>query len=98
MRDHHVYADIEGSRLGVFTLVLGSEAPEIVYARRYIKLDLIGEGMDAQIEYAQQSLDSIVEFLLSDRTPAERKSRIFKRPYLSIPMAAADEWKMKKFH
>lgn len=98
IRDNHVYAEIKGPRLGTFTLVLGSEAPEIVYDGRYIYHDLIGGEPEDQTEFAQESVDAIVDFLLSGRVPVERKSRVFKRPYLSVPMAGGDEWRMKEFH
>ncbi|MFB0834349.1 hypothetical protein ACX8Z9_09135 [Arthrobacter halodurans] len=97
IRDNHVYAEIKGPRLGTFTLVLGSEAPEIVYDGLYIRHDLIGGEPEDQTEFAKESVDAIVYFLLSGRVPVKRKSPVFKRPYLSVPMAGGDEWRMKEF-
>ena len=97
IRRHHVYAEIQGPRLEIFTLVLGSEAPEIVYDSQYIRIELIPRGMEAQFDFARETVDDIVEFLLSDRIPVERKSRILGRPYLSVHMAGGVEWKLKKF-
>lgn len=97
VRDHYVYLIIQGRRLAAFTLVLGSESPEVVYAGQYILYDGIPPGMEAQIDFAKETVDNIVEFLLSDRMPAERKSRILGRPYLSIPMADGIVWNLKKF-
>lgn len=76
VRENHVYLDIQGPRPEVFTLVLGSEAPEIVYDSQYIRYELIPEGMEEQIDFAKETVDDITEFLLSDRNPVERKSRI----------------------
>lgn len=98
IRDNHVYAEIKGTRLATFTLVLGSEAPEIVYDGQYIRRDLIGGEPEDQTGFAKESVDAIVDFFLSGRVPVERKSRVFKRPYLSVPMAEGAEWRMKKFH
>lgn len=97
VRDHYVYLIIQGRRLAAFTLVLGSEAPEVVYDGQYIRHDAIPGGMEAQFHFAEETADNIVEFLLSDRIPVERKSRILGRPYLSIPMADGVEWRLKKF-
>lgn len=97
IRDPYVYLMIQGSRLATFTLVLGSEAPEVVYDGQYIRIELIPPGMEAQFDFAKETADSIVEFLLSDRIPVEGKSRVLGRPYLSIPMAEGTVWKLKKF-
>ena len=53
--------------------------------------------MEAQFDFAKETVDNIVEFLLSDRNPVEGKSRILGRPYLSVPMADGSVWKLKKF-
>jgi hypothetical protein len=97
IKDGFVHVDIRAGRLKTFTLVLGSEASEIVYAAEYIQFCLIGEGMEAQIEFTQETISAIAEFLLSDRVPLERTSRIFKRPYLLFPMADGAEWRLSKF-
>jgi hypothetical protein len=97
IRGNYVYVDIQGPRLAIFTLVLGSEAPEIVYDGQYIRYELIPEGIKEQIEFAEESVNDIVEFLLPDRTLVERKSRIPGRPYLSVPLADGNVWRLKKF-
>jgi hypothetical protein len=97
IRGNNVYVDIQGPRLAIFTLVLGSEAPEVVYDGQYIRYELIPEGMKEQIEFAEEAVNDIVDFLLSDRTFVERKSRILGRPYLSVPLADDLEWRLKKF-
>lgn len=97
VRGHYVYLIVRGPRLAAFTLVLGSESPEIVYDGQYIRYDAIPPGMDAQIDFAKETVDDIVEFVFSGRLPVERKSRILGRPYLSIPMSDGTGWKLKKF-
>lgn len=97
VRDHYVYLIIQCPRLAAFTLVLGSESPEVVYDSEYIRSDAIPPGMEAQIDFAKETADNIAEFLLSNRIPVERKSRILGRPYLSIPMADGIVWNLKKF-
>lgn len=97
IRDHHVYVDVRGRRLGIFTLVLGSEAPEVVYDGQYIRYELIPGGLEAQIDFVKETMDDIVEFLLSDRILVERKSRFLSRHYLSVPMADGTVWRLKKF-
>ncbi|MFE5839337.1 hypothetical protein [Arthrobacter sp. NPDC056493] len=98
VRENHVYIEIRGPRLEAFTLVLGSEAPEIVYDGQYIRYELIPEGMEEQIDFAKETVDDITEFLLSDRNPVERKSRFLGRAYLSVPLAGDVEWRLKKFN
>jgi hypothetical protein len=71
VRENHVYIEIRGPRLEAFTLVLGSEAPEIVYDGQYIRYELIPEGIEEQIDFAKETVDDITEFLLSDRNPVE---------------------------
>lgn len=88
---------LQGRRLAAFTLVLGSESPEVVYDGQYIRYDGIPPGMEAQFDFAKETADNIVEFLLSDRIPVEGKSRVRGRPYLPIPMADGTLWKLKKF-
>jgi hypothetical protein len=97
IRDNHVYAQIQGPRLGTFTLVLGSEAPEIVYDGQYIRHELIGGEREDQTEFAQESADAIMDFLLSGRPLVQGMSRILRRPYVSVPMAEGTVWRMKKF-
>jgi hypothetical protein len=98
VRGNHVYVEIQGPRLEVFTLVLGSEAPEIVYDSQYIRYELIPGGMEEQIDFARETVDDIAEFLLSDRNPVECKSRFLGRPYLSVPLAGDIQWRFKKFN
>ena len=98
VRENHVYVEIQGPRLEVFTLVLGSEAPEIVYGSQYIRYELIPGGMEEQIDFARETVDDIAEILLSDRNPAECKSRFLGRPYLSVSLAGDVEWRLKKFN
>ncbi|WP_139146512.1 hypothetical protein [Arthrobacter sp. SW1] len=92
-----VYVDIRGPRLKAFTLVLGGEAPEIVYDASYIQLCLIGEGIAEQVEFLQETVSAIAEFLLSDRLPTQHHSWILKRPYLLFPMADGTQWRLSKF-
>jgi hypothetical protein len=98
VRENHVYVEIQGPRLEVFTLVLGSEAPEIVYDSQYIRYELNPGGMEEQIDFAKETVDDIAEFLLSDRNPIARKSRFLGRPYLSVPLAGGIQWRFKKFN
>lgn len=55
VRDHYVYLIIQGRRLAAFTLVLGSEAPEVVYDGQYIRHDAIPGGMEAQFHFAEET-------------------------------------------
>ncbi|WCI09178.1 hypothetical protein PJ267_04860 [Arthrobacter sp. OVS8] len=92
--DHYVYRIIQGRRLAAFTLVLGSQAPEVVYDGQCIRTQLIPEGMNVQIDLAK-NVDNIVEFLLSDRNPVEQEPHLW--PTLSMPMADGAVWRLKKF-
>ena len=98
IRHGHVYTEVRGPRGGTFTLVLGSEAPETVYDGQYIHYHLIGEGMEDQLEHTRETLDAIVDFLLSDRSLTEGTSRILRRRYLSMPLADGTEWRFRWFN
>ncbi|WP_345150240.1 hypothetical protein [Arthrobacter ginkgonis] len=98
IRHGAVYTEVRGPRWGTFTLVQGSEAPETVYDGQYIHHHLIGEGMEDQLEHTQDTLDEIVDFLLSDRILTEGTSRILRRRYLSMPLADGDEWRFRWFN
>ena len=97
IRKNYVCIDLRGSRLGVFTLVLGSEAPELIYDERYIGFRTIPEGIDEVIEFGEETIDDVAAFILSEDPLVEHKSRIFRRPYVCIPMTCGPEWKLKKF-
>lgn len=98
IRHGAVYAEVRGPRWGTFTLVLGGEAPETVYDGQYIHYHLIGHGMEDQLEHARQTLDEVVDFLLSDRIPTEGTSRILRRRYLSMPLADGGKWRFRWFN
>lgn len=98
IRHRNVYVEVRGSRWATFTLVLGSEAPEIVYDGRYIYYRLIGPGMDEQLEFTQESLEEISGFILSDKKLTEGKTRILRTPYVSMPLSDGTEWRMHEFH
>lgn len=98
IRGRDVYVEVRGHRWATFTLVLGSEAPEIVYDGQYIHHRLIGPGMDEQLEFTQESLDEIAGFILSDKELTEGKTRILRKPYVSMPLSDGTEWRMHQFH
>lgn len=98
IRHRDVYVEVRGPRWETFTLVLGSEAPEIVYDGRYIYHHLIGPGMDEQLEFIQESLDEIAGFILSDKEFTEGKTRILRKPYVSMPLSDGTEWRLHQFH
>jgi hypothetical protein len=97
LRARHVYMEIQGRDSPAFEVVLGSEAPEIVYDEQFIQYKLIGGELEDQFEFARTTANQIVEFLLSGRKAALRKSRIFRRTYLCVPLSDGTEWRMKKF-
>jgi hypothetical protein len=98
IRHRNVYVEVRGPRWATFTLVLGSEAPEIVYDGRYIHHQLIGDGMDDQLEFIQESLEEIAGFVLSDKELIEGKTRILRKPYVSMPLSEGTEWRLHQFH
>ncbi len=98
IRHRNVYVEVRGPRWATFTLVLGSEAPEIVYDGRYIHHRLIGDGMDDQLEFIQESLEEIAGFVLSDKELIEGKTRILRKPYVSMPLSDGTEWRLHQFH
>lgn len=98
IRHRDVYVEVRGPRWATFTLALGSEAPEIVYDGRYIYHHLIGPGMDDQREFIQESLEEISGFVLSDKELTEGKTRILRKPYVSMPLSDGTEWRLHEFH
>jgi hypothetical protein len=96
-RARHVYMEIQGRELPAFEVVLGSEAPEIVYDEQFIQHKSIGGVLEDHFEFARTTANQIVEFLLSGRKATLRKSRIFRRTYLCVPLSDGTEWRMKKF-
>jgi hypothetical protein len=85
IRHRNVYVEVRGSRWATFTLVLGSEAPEIVYDGRYIYYRLIGPGMDEQLEFTQESLEEISGLILSDKELTEARPEFCARPMCLCP-------------
>ncbi|NUL48605.1 hypothetical protein F7P69_25870 [Cellulosimicrobium funkei] len=98
IRHGDVYVEVRGPRWATFTLVLGSEAPEIVYDGRFIYHHLIGPGMDDQLEFIQESLEEISGFVLSDKELSRGKTRILREPYVSMPLSDGTEWRLHEFH
>jgi hypothetical protein len=97
LRKHHVYMKIQGRDSPAFEVVLGSEAPEIVYDGQFIQYGFIGGELEDHFEFARETASEIVDFILSKRKATERKSRIFGRTHLHVPLSDGTEWKMKKF-
>ncbi|HJX78742.1 hypothetical protein [Glutamicibacter sp.] len=97
VRRHSVVLDLQGPRLGVFTLVLGGEAPELVYDEQYVGLRTIPAGLDEVIEFAEETIDDVATFVLSSQPLVVYKSPIFRRSYLCIPSNHGPEWKLKRF-
>lgn len=97
VRKHSVDLDLQGPRLGVFTLVLGGEAPELVYDEQYVGFRTIPEGLDAVIEFAEETIDDVATFVLSSQPLLVHKIPIFRRSYLCIPSNHGPEWKLKRF-
>ena len=97
IRGRSVYVEVRGPRWATFTMVLGSEAPEIVYDGQYIFHQLIGDGMDDQLEFIQESLDEIAGFILSDKELTKGKTRLLRKPYVSMPLSYGPEWRMHQF-
>lgn len=98
IRHGDVYVEVRGPRWATFTLVLGSEAPEIVYDGRFIYHHLIGPGMDDQLEFIQESLEEISGFVLSDKELSRGKTRILREPSVSMPLSDGTEWRLHEFH
>lgn len=98
IRHRDVYVEVRGPRWATFTLVLGSEAPEIVYNGQYIYHHLIGPDMDDQLEFIQESVDEFAGFVLSDKELVEGKTRILRKPYVSMPLSDGTEWRLHEFH
>lgn len=97
LRGRHVYMEIQGRELPAFEVVLGSEAPEIVYDAQFIEHATIGCEIEDHFEFARETASEIVDFLLSGRKATLRKSRIFRRTYLCVPLSDGTEWRMRKF-
>lgn len=97
IRKHHVHLDLQGPRLGLFTLVLGSEAPELVYDEQYIGFQMIPGSLDEIIGFTEETIHDVTAFILSEEPLVVHKSSIFRRPYLCIPSSYGPEWKLKKF-
>lgn len=96
-RGRHVYMELSRPGSPAFEVVLGSEAPEIVYDAQFIRFQLIGGETEDQFEFIGTTANEIAEFLLSGRAVTVGKSRILKRTYLRVPLSDGTEWKMKKF-
>lgn len=97
IRGRDVYTEISGPRGDVFTLVLGSEAPEIVYDGAYIRCELIGDTLDDQLEFTAESLSEISHLLLAVEPPVESKTRFRKKPYIVFKLKDGNEWRLRKF-
>ncbi|GAB3538120.1 hypothetical protein GCM10027403_23720 [Arthrobacter tecti] len=97
LRGHHVYMKLQGQGSPAFEVVLGSEAPEIVYDAQFIEHTTIDSDIEDHFEFARETASQIVDFILSKRKATLRKSRIFGRPFLCVPLSDGSEWKMKKF-
>ncbi|PQZ93691.1 hypothetical protein CQ018_08515 [Arthrobacter sp. MYb227] len=93
---HSVCVDLKGGSLGVFTLVLGSEAPELHYDNRYRDFRTVPEGLDETIEFAQDAFHEISRFILQRGPVIEHKSRILRRPYFPIPRINGPDWHLTK--
>ncbi|WP_336705164.1 hypothetical protein [Micrococcus terreus] len=98
IRGRSVYLEVRGPRSATFTIVLGSEAPEIVYDGQYIHHHLIGPGMDDQLDFIEESLDEIAGFVLRDTELTRGKTRILRKPYVSMPLSDGIEWRLHQFH
>lgn len=97
IRENYVHIDLQGPRLGIFTLVLGSEAPELIYDDRYIGFRMIPEGLDKLIEFTEETMDDVATFILSAQPLADYKSTLLRRSYVCIPSNYGPEWKLKRF-
>lgn len=97
LRGRHVYMGIQGRGLPAFEVVLGSEAPEIVYDAQFIEHATIGSEIEDHFEFARETASAIADFLLSGRKATLHKSRIFRRTYLCVPLSDGTEWTMRKF-
>lgn len=96
-RKRSIQLDLQGPRLGVFTLVLGSESPELVYDERYFGYQSIPEVLDEVIEFAEETIDDVASFVLSSEPLVVRESSIFRRSYLCMPSNHGRQWKLKRF-
>lgn len=97
IRGRDVYTEIAGPRGDVFTLVLGSEAPEIVYAGAYIRCELIGDTLDDQLKFIAESVSEISYLLLTGDPPVESKTKFRKKPYIVFKLKDGNEWRLRKF-
>lgn len=97
VRKHYVQLDLQGPRLGIFKLVLGGEAPELVYDDRYIGFRMIPEGPNEVMEFAEKTIDDVATFILSREPLVDYKSPVFRRSYICIPSNYGPEWKLKRF-
>lgn len=95
--DHSVQLDIQGPRLKKFTLVLGSEAPEIVYDEQFISYAILSEGLEEEVIFMNEVADEIVEFVQSGKDPLEGKSLIRKRKRLRFEMMEGVVRRFKQF-
>jgi hypothetical protein len=96
MHGHSVCVDLKGDNLGVFTLVLGSEAPELLYDHRYYDIRTVPEGLDETVEFAQETFREISRFILQGGPVTELKTRILRRPYIPIPRLYGPDWRLTK--
>lgn len=96
MHGHSVRVDLKGDNLGVFTVVLGSEAPELLYDNRYYDIRTVPEGLDETIEFAQETFREISRFILQGGPVTEQKSRILRRPYIPIPRLYGPDWRLTR--
>ncbi|MFJ2468587.1 hypothetical protein [Glutamicibacter sp. NPDC087583] len=94
---HHIHIDLQGPRLSVFTLVLGGEAPELVYDGRYIGFRTIPAGLDEVMEFTEETIDDVATFVLSTKPLLAHKSSVFRRAFICIPSNHGPEWKLKQF-
>lgn len=97
LRKHSVHMKLQGPKSPAFKVVLGSEVPDIVYDSRFLECVAIGSEIDDHLEFARETANEIVNFILSGRKPTEHKSKFLRRTYLLVPLSDGTEWKMRKF-
>lgn len=54
--------------------------------------------MDDQLDFIEESLDEIAGFVLSDTELTRGKTRILRKPYVSMPLSDGIEWRLHQFH
>ena len=94
---HHVHLDLQSHRLSFFTLVVGGEAPELVYDGRYMGFRTIHEGLDEVMEFVEETIDDVATFVLSTKPLLAHKRSVFRRAFICIPSNHGAEWKLKQF-